>query len=356
MYRRFMLLLALCLIAVPLAACNTPGQIESQPVNKQADSTVQEKSAVAEATPELVVAEPAPAEGDFLLPAEGVRPISVMIDNEGAKCLPQGGLDKAQIIYELLVEGGETRLMPIFWGVDAEMIGPVRSARDYFLDYSMEHDAVFVHFGWSPQAKADLSKFKINNINGLYVGNDVIWELTKDKGNWQDSYTSMDKLTAYAKKMKYKVKTEAEFPFEYNKSDVSPAKGKAAEKISLVYSALYSCEYEYDNAAAVYKRLRKGKPQLERVSGKQLEAKNIIIQYTPSNSIKGDKLGRQEMNTTGSGKGYFITGGNAIKIKWVKESRRAQTKYTDEAGKEILLNRGQTWIQVIPTTAKVVIK
>ncbi|WP_243467285.1 DUF3048 N-terminal domain-containing protein [Acetivibrio straminisolvens] len=72
-----------------------------------------------------------------------------MIDNQGTICLPQGGLSQAQVIYEVIVEGGITRFMPVFWGQKTELIGPVRSARHYFLDYAMEHDAIYVHIGWS---------------------------------------------------------------------------------------------------------------------------------------------------------------------------------------------------------------
>ena len=356
MSKRIILFIVLCMFITLLAACSPKVQNESLPVIEETISSTKEQSTATITTPEAISVEPVLSSEEFLLPAEGVRPLAVMIDNEGTRSLPQGGLDKAQIVYEVIVEGGETRLMPVFWGTDPEMIGPVRSSRDYFLDYSMEHDAIYVHFGWSPQAQADIPKLKINNINGLYVDNDVIWDLTKDKGNWQDSYTSMKKLLAYAEKLKYRTTTDAKLLFKYNQSDVVPVNGEAATKISLKYSAAYTSGYEYDSVTGLYKRFRKGKPHMERVSGKQFEAKNIIVQYTPNYDIKGDKKGRQEMNTTGSGNGYLITGGKAVKIKWSKESRRSQTRYTDEAGSEIMLNQGQTWIQIIPLTAKVTLE
>ena len=102
---------------------------------------------------------------NFTLPSEGIRPYAVMIDNEGPRPLPQGGIYLAQVIYEIIVEGGTTRLMPVFWDKNPTMIGPVRSSRHYFLDYAMEHDAIYVHFGYSPMAMQDLKKFKINNID-----------------------------------------------------------------------------------------------------------------------------------------------------------------------------------------------
>ena len=85
------------------------------------------------------------------------RPIAVMIDNH-KDAWPQAGLQDAYMVYEIVVEGGETRLMALFKGVNVDKIGPVRSARHYFLDYAMENDAIYVHFGQSPQAESDIKK------------------------------------------------------------------------------------------------------------------------------------------------------------------------------------------------------
>jgi hypothetical protein len=352
---RLMLILTFCLLAGSIAACSQQGKNEPQTGTAQTVTPLPSPNMTA-AIPDTVTAEPSPTtEGAFLLPQDGIRPIAVMIDNEGTRSLPQGGLDKAQIVYEVIVEGGLTRLMPVFWGTNPEMIGPVRSARDYFLDYTMEYDAIYVHVGGSPQAGRDINKLKINEIDGMHVGSDVIWDLTKERGNWQDSYTSMKVLTDYIGKAKFRAATETKFPFEYNASDIIPTAGGSASSITLKYPSM-TTKYEYDNTSGTYKRFRYGKAHMERASGKQLEAENIIIQFVPNYDIKGDKAGRQEMNTLGSGKGYFITGGKSIKLKWSKETRSSQTKYTDEVGNPIKLNRGQTWIQIMPMTGKVTIE
>ncbi|MCX7709902.1 MAG: DUF3048 domain-containing protein [Clostridia bacterium] len=299
---------------------------------------------------------PKESKSDFLFPKEGIRPFAVMIDNEGLKSLPQGGLDKAQVIYEIIVEGGETRLMPVFWGTEPTMIGSVRSSRHYFLDYAMEHDAIYVHFGWSPMAQRDISKFKINNINGVANGGEIFWDLTKDKYNWQDSYTSAEKIKEYIKKANYRTNSDSKPVFQYNNSDMELTAGSMAQKIDITYSAGYTCGFEYDTASKMYKRIRKGKPQIERVTEAQLTAKNIIVQTVGSNTIKGDDKGRQEIANLGTGNGWLITDGKAQKIKWSKESRPSQTKYVDESGNAIKLNPGQTWVQIVPAGGRVDIK
>ena len=102
------------------------------------------------------------------------RPIAVMIDNHSG-AWPQAGLNQAYMVYEIIVEGGETRLMALFKGVDLEKIGPVRSARHYFLDYAMENDAIYVHFGQSPQAESDIKKYSIHDINGIAEDGTTFW-------------------------------------------------------------------------------------------------------------------------------------------------------------------------------------
>lgn len=293
---------------------------------------------------------------EFVFPTENIRPYAVMIDNEGTKCLPQGGINLAQIIYEVIVEGGETRLMPVFWNVNPEMIGPVRSSRHYFLDYAMEHDAIYVHFGWSPMAINDISKFKINNINGITDDGTVFWDLTEDKYNWQDSYTSMERVETYAKKREYRTQTDNKLIFSYNEADLIPDDGQKALDIKITYSHAYKCGFIYDEESMSYNRTRKDEPQMERVTEEQLKAKNIIIQQVKNYTIEGDTEGRQEVVTVGRGSGWFITCGKAVKIEWSKASRDKATRYLDEDGKAIVLNPGQTWIQVVPLAGKIEIE
>ncbi len=353
--------IVLIMLALTAAACGSAEEPDTQPVvvETEVPKTPVAPPPAAEPAPENQEEPEKPAEpvkDDFSLPYEGMRPMAVMIDNEGSRVLPQGGLDKAQIVYEVIVEGGLTRLMPVFWGTEPEMIGPVRSARHYFLDFCMEYDAIYVHYGGSPQAGSDIKKLKQDEIDGLYLGPDVFWDLTKDKNNWQDSYTSMEKLKKHAEKKKFRSEAKVEFPFKYNEAgkDVVPA-GENAAAVTFKYPSMTS-KYEYDSAAGLYKRYRYGKEHMERVSGKQLTAKNIIVLYMKNWDIAGDYAGRQDMKTTGSGDGYFISCGKAVKIKWSKESRSSQVKYTYENGDPLVLNRGQTWIQIMPLNAKVTIE
>lgn len=353
MLKKGMLLLLLIIIVGTATSCSG----RSVKVNNSSMPTV--TKAVATVTPEKEVGTPTPdtsVQNNFIFPTEGTRPVAVMIDNEGLRSLPQGGIYKAQLVYEITVEGGETRLMPVFWGTDPELIGPVRSSRHYFLDYAMEHDAVYVHYGWSPMAMRDISKFKINNINGVGYGGEVFWDLTKDRGNWQDSYTSMEKVKGFIKKAKYRTATQKKPVFTYNTLDTEIENGQKAEKVDLRYTSNYNSSYVYDSSTKLYQKFRKGKPHMERNDNTQLAVKNIIIQSISNYRIKGDDKDRQELSDVGSGKGWIVTCGKAIKIKWSKASRSAPTKYTDEKGNPVSLNPGLTWIQIVPLSSKITIE
>ena len=141
------------------------------------------------------------------------RPIAVMIDNhKGA--LPQGGLNNAYMVYEIIVEGGESRLMALFKGQDLEKIGPVRSARHYFLDYALENDAIYVHFGWSPQAESDISDLDVNNINGIFESETSFWR-TRDKSAPHNVATSTEKILEIAETKGYRQTSTKESVLNY---------------------------------------------------------------------------------------------------------------------------------------------
>ena len=359
MLKKVILSFALALVLVFVSSCGkNGGQAYSDSEASPTTAPVSESpTATSEPSPTPEATSPPPLNDGFIMPDSDVRPVAVMIDNQGDRVLPQGGISQAQIVYEILTEYNITRYLAFFWNTMPDMIGPVRSSRHYFLDFSMEYDAIYTHFGWSEFAKADISKLKINNINGLVNGK-AFWDITKDSGNWQDSYTSKDCITEEISKLGYATKPVRAFPFKYNDTMVIPANGETAEDIFIKFSTSgnSTCGYLYDKESGLYKRARMGQPQIERNTGEQVMARNIIIQEMASEKISGDKYGHINLKDIGSGSGWFITGGKAVKIKWSKSKRDAQTSYATESGDPITLNRGQTWIEVVPTMTLVKIK
>ena len=141
------------------------------------------------------------------------RPIAVMIDNHKS-AWPQAGLNDAYLVYEIIVEGGETRLMPVFKGVNLEKIGPVRSSRHYFLDYALENGAIYVHYGGSPQAETDIKKLKVNNINGIAQSAKDFWRV-KDKKSPHNAVTSTKNILQMAEEKGYKTQANEKSILDY---------------------------------------------------------------------------------------------------------------------------------------------
>lgn len=294
---------------------------------------------------------------NFDFPEEGRRPIAVMIDNEGSEVLPQGGLAQAQVVYEALTEYGATRYMALFWDNLPDHIGPVRSSRHYFLDYAMEYDSIYTHIGWSDYAYRDLELYKIENIDGVMENAyGVFWDLTTDSSNYHDSYTNRERLEKFIKKEEYSLETEKKLPLTYSSEDAVNLNGDSAEEIFIKYSVNSTCGYYYDEEERNYKRTRLGEFHIDRNTSETIRAKNIIILFVDNRLIDGDKYGRQQLQTTGGGNGYYISNGVKQDITWVKPLRTSQTRYLDADKKELVLNPGQTWIQIVPKNADIRIK
>ena len=280
------------------------------------------------------------------------RPIAVMIDNHN-QAWPQAGLNKAYMVYEIIVEGGETRLMALFKGQDLSAIGPVRSSRHYFLDYAMENDAIYVHYGWSPQAQSDISKFGINNINGITESSEIFWR-SKDKASPHNAVTSTEKILKSANAKKYRTTSTKESVLNYVVDEFDLEEGTVANKVVIPHSELQKVSYEYDSENKVYKRYARNKAQTDWTTGEAIKTKNIIITLCDNYTLNdGENKGRQGLKNIGTFNGYYITNGKAIKIQCIKSDRDKQTVYKDLDGNEINVNDGNTFVHICPTSANI---
>lgn len=283
------------------------------------------------------------------------RPIAVMIDNH-SDAWPQAGLQQAYMVYEIVVEGGETRLMALFKGADVEKIGPVRSARHYFLDYAMENDAIYTHFGESPQADSDIRKYSINEIDGI-AEDGTTFKRVKDKASPHNAVTSIDKLIESAKNKKFKMTSNKESVLNYVTDEVNLEDGQEAISVTIPHSQLQTVKYVYDEENKAYKRFARGKEQTDWDTKETITTKNIIVTFCDNYTLSDvENKGRQGLKNIGTFDGYYITNGKAIKIKCIKNAREEQTTYQDLEGNEIKVNDGNTFVNICPTDAKVVLE
>lgn len=276
------------------------------------------------------------------------RPIAVSINNNHA-AWPQAGLQDAYLSYELIAEGGITRILAFFKDTNTEKIGSVRSARHYFLDYVLENDAIFVHYGHSPQALSDIKSLGINNINGMYDGSTFYRDKTLKRASEHTAFTTMEKIKKTIKSKGYRTETDKGTLLKYsavNKDYSKDETSKVANNVSITYSDYQTTSYVYDKENKVYKMYMSKQEHADLVTKKQYTVKNIITYQVENSAI--DKKGRQNLYNTGKGEGYFISNGIATKIKWSKATRSAKTKYTLMDGTELVVNDGNTWIHIQP--------
>lgn len=285
------------------------------------------------------------------------RPIAVMIDNNVGYS-SQVGLQDAFVTYEAIVEGGLTRMMAIFKDTNTSLIGPVRSSRHYFLDYALEYDSLYAHYGWSTFAENDIKSLRVNNINGLYV----------DSAYWRDRkiaaphnvFTNIETLYKSAKNLGYQTTTDEweALPITSDNVDLTKIKNKTctdtdcdtglvqANKVTIPYSNSQTRSYAYDSERKVYLRYMNHNAHIDRDSKEQYHYKNIIIIKVKNKTL--DSYGRQDLDTTGTKEAYYITNGYAIPITAKKDSRSGKTIYNYMDGSEVRLNDGNTFIQIEP--------
>lgn len=280
------------------------------------------------------------------------RPLAIMIENSPA-ARPQSGLDKADVVYEMLTEGAITRFMGIYYGSDAKEVGPVRSARSYFIERALEYDAIYAHAGGSPEAKVDLKRWKVADLDEF--ANAKAYYRSKQRKAPHNLYTNTLQLWPYALEDKGFSK-EVDIPrIEFLRPEETLEGGQEAEELTINYPSGFSVvDWKYRSSEGEYLRFQGKKAQVEKGSGKQLSARNIILQYVNTKVV--DDEGRLEMQMIGSGKGMLFTEGKAYELEWSKKSLRSATEFTFTNGDQIKLNPGQTWIQVVTKKTKVDIK
>lgn len=288
------------------------------------------------------------------------RPIAVMINNHNDARRVQSGLSEAYMVYEIIAEGGVTRYMALFKDVNPERIGSVRSSRHYFLDYALENDAVYVHWGWSPQAQSDIKALKINNINGLtYEGKYFYRYNPYSIAVEHTGFTDMEKIKSAMEKLNYRDTTDKGVLLDYSAKSIDLTKyGEVedANTVTITYSGYVTNKYVYDEENKVYNRFANNKEQIDMNTNKQLTVKNIIVYEVANSAISGDYKNRQTIDNIGKGEGYYISEGKASKITWEKTSREGKTIYKYENGDKLVVNDGNTFIQIMPTTGKLVIE
>lgn len=305
------------------------------------------------------------------------RPLLVMIENH-LEARPQSGLSFADVVYEAVAEGGITRFMGVFY-CQAQayevILGPIRSARTYFLDWASEYGGtpLYTHvgganapgpanalgqiegYGWGGAKGNDLNQFSIGfptfwrdyerlgrtvaTEHTMYSTTERLWSVAKQRG-WLDKSPDGDKWDEdfvqwqFAKKASLsgdKSALEINYPFWEGYSD-------------------YSVKWVFDQESKTYKRFNGGTEHKDLDTDQQLETGNLVVLQQSESRANDGYPGNVHLlyRTIGQGKAWFFQNGQAATGTWVKKSRLARTKFLDSKGKEIKFVKGKIWISVVP--------
>lgn len=267
-------------------------------------------------------------------------PVAVVIDNLFDEAKPQSGIDRANVVYEVLAEGGITRWLAVFAsGEEIEKIGPVRSARPYFVSIAQEYNALYAHVGGSPQGLADIDQYNIPDLNQFY-DSQYYWR-AKERFAPHNVYTN-SRFLSLALRDKDVRETGDYQPWMFKKEKGNPT---ASQHITLDFSTFkYKVEYDYDAGANDYIRSQGGVLDVSE-DGVQLRAKNVVVQKVKIGMLDASRL---SIDLVGDGEGFVFLDGKTNPIRWERETRSDRTRYHYEDGREVQLNPGTTWIELVP--------
>lgn len=285
------------------------------------------------------------------------RPFAFMFNNiEFA--YPQTGTGRAEILYEILAEGGITRLMGVFDYMKGDKIGSVRSARHYYVDFANEFDAIFVHFGQTHYAIDEIKKLGVDTISGLsWEGAKAFYRDNSIRAP-HNAFASAKGLMQAMKDKKLRTKPRKGLTSHFNFSEEDEVTNDKegsfkAEYVKVPFSAYMTPSFTYGKKEKLYTRYAFGTKHIDKGTGKALKFRNIFIQFV--NEYNKDRNGYQTMDLMNqSGSGYYITNGKGIKVYWQKKGGADKTKfyYDKTHTEEVLVNTGKTYYAVFPVNRK----
>ncbi len=280
------------------------------------------------------------------------RPIVVMIDNH-PNAYPQAGLSNAAVIFEALAEFGLTRFMAVYApGItpDATSIGPVRSARLYFVQWAMGFGGLYVHAGGAPQALEFLQgTTALIDVDALFRARSIYFSRSNERAAPHNLYTDSATLNRAASELAPGPYTAATAGFVF-KPDAPREARPAAKRIE--YFFIYREDpagWTYDPSTNSYYRLRRGRPAIDATTGAQLRVKNVVVMEVTEAPIPGDDKGRIEQVVIGSGRARVFLDGVEREVTWRKDSAEGQLGFYEANGNEVAFNVGQVWIVALPS-------
>jgi hypothetical protein len=327
-------------------------------VTAQAPTSTQYLVSINSALPNAPKDTPNPIDGELFTAKEVTEmkaryPLAVMIENH-VDARNQSCFNSADIVFETLAEGGITRMMGIFWGHTCTEIGPVRSARQYFIEWLMPYDPLYMHIGC-----ASSSDPRTNACGNIY--NNHIKTMDRAGTFWRstakyaphNAYTSSELLYQKAQTAGYTGAPKDIPSLKFKKDNPYDQRGEQTTATIVFFKrlnndGLYDVIWTYDRNRNVYLRSGLESPYLDQTTGEQVFAKTVAIHRVNFESTYDSKA-HVIVTTIGEGDAIILMDGHVIYGKWKKDDINSVNRYFDQDGNEISLNRGRIWVMAVPS-------
>jgi len=306
--------------------------------------------------------------GSFINPLTGVstasdisrnRPVAISVSNQRG-ALPSNatnGISQADIVYELLVEGGGTRMIALFQDfTNVGVVGSIRSARHYTVQLAEAYDAIFIHAGGSPLGYEEIENRNITNLDEVSGTRAQVFrrDVNRVPGHTVENYhsvtTSGASVSQWFPSLGIRLTHANDFRQALFFTDNPIPSGARAHNANIRFSAGKNSTFAYNEAQNLYYMSQYGSQFTDANNGNPVTFTNLLILEIPIKDLvgRGEGSGRQDMSTVGSGTGYFVSGGRYISINWIRVDKSSQFVYLDNNGNIIDLGRGKTYIGIVP--------
>ena len=266
---------------------------------------------------------------------------AIMLENS-PDARPQSGLKDSGVVFEAVAEGGITRFAAIYQQEKPALVGPVRSVRAYYVDWIAAFNASVAHVGGSLAALNEVRNGSYRDIDQFFNGGS--YYRATDRYAPHNVYTTFEKIDALNVAKGYTSSTFTGF----TRIDSVATKTPTATSMSVdISSDVFDSSYIYNAKTNTYDRSEGGAPHMDRESG-QISPRVVIVMTIPERTVLEDGY-REQIDTIGSGKAVIFQDGTVQEVTWTKTSKAAQIVFTDAAGKDVPLARGQTWLTSVPS-------
>lgn len=371
MKRALSLLLAALLLFLTACGSNVPVPSPSETPDPSGSPAPSET--VSPEPTETLPTESLPPEPEFVNPLTGVetdrdisgqKPVAIMLNNL-KQAMPQQGNGQADIIYEVLAEGGITRMVGIYQDPSGlGLVGSIRSARLYYYELALGHDAVFIHAGGSPEFYDTRDQWGLSTVDGVngYYASASVGMFWRDRERYGDTYYAYEHsllssgeaiTTILGRRGVLGEHTEG---YEYQMfftDNGTPDGGQSALTVTVPYSNYKTGVFRYHEDDGLYYVEQYGTAYIDGNDDSQVAVTNLLVLRTQCTVV--DDAGRLSVDLT-SGEGWFACGGQIIPITWEKGGRDQQLRYYTADGQPLTLGRGKSYVCIIPLTREITVE